>query len=513
MKSKIIICLLIFLTCFLGAKKVEALELSKDNLGLNVHWALGGHYYDYDYELKLAESQTKWVREHFSAEVLMAEDNQAWWDRYDFVVNKYQELGINIVGLLAYGPENGVYTQPDLDWWGQYVALVANRYHNQVKVWEIWNEPDSPNYLSPNTVENYKNLLIVAYNQIKEIDPEAVVLTAGLARAETGFISELLNQADGYFDGVGLHLYYCENFVRTGNLDQLQSDVSNFNQILRDHRSIAKIWITEIGCSTYSPTYTPEVQARFLNQATNWLSSQNYIDKIFLYTFRDVDYRTDYENHFGLLEIDFKPKNVWSWYIALPAEPSDRQYYYGVERHGPLETVRAYELHDELEKYFGAGLIPIAAQHWPTVVNAYTYGGYPVQAIVQAIRFGGYTVSTEIPFSQWQTHQSYLDYINRNWTGGMIVFAYGKPRILISSEQTKARELRQKLEELFGELGRPKITANNWVKLVNAYIYGEYPVEAIARAVIFSGKTVHPEIGFGAWQHTQDYQDYINREL
>lgn len=492
--------------------EVFALELSRDNLGLNVHWALGGNYYDYDYELKLDQSETQWAREHFSAEVLMGENSQAWWDRYDFVVSKYQALGINIVGMLAYGPDSGVFTRPDLDWWQEYITAVVDHYHDRVSVWEVWNEPDSPDYLLPNTATNYKDLLTIAYETIKEIDPQATVLSAGLAQADPSFLTNLLAQADGYFDGVGLHSYYCQDYVSTGNINQLQTDIQAFNQLLRDQRSIAKIWITEIGCSIYSSTYSQSVQTNFLSQATEWLSSQNYIAKIFLYTFRDSDSRSDYENNFGLLELDFKPKSAWTWYLNLPDQPSDRQYYYGVERHGPLETVRAYELHDELERYFGEGLIPIAAQNWPIVVNAYAYGAYPVQAIVQAIRYGGYTVSPEIPFVEWQTHQSYIDYINRNWTGGMIVFAYDKPRVSLTTEQEKARELRQLLEQNYN-LSQLRITAHNWNTIVNAYVYGEYPVAAIARAVVFGGKTVHPEIGFGAWQYTDDYQNYINREL
>jgi hypothetical protein len=62
-------------------------------------------------------------------------------------------------------------------------------------------------------------------------------------------------------------------------------------------------------------------------------------------------------------------------------------------------------------------------------------------------------------------------------------------------------------------LGRLRINPSNWGKLVNAYVYGGYPVAAIARAVVYGGKTVHSEIPYDAWENTSDYQEYINKPI
>lgn len=93
--------------------------------------------------------------------------------------------------------------------------------------------------------------------------------------------------------------------------------------------------------------------------------------------------------------------------------------------------------------------------------------------------------------------------------GKLGTFAYGKARIANEVEQARARELKVALEK---ELGRPlNISIDHWYTVVNSYIYGEYPVHAIAQALKYGGKTVHPSIGWQAWKNTADYQNYINK--
>ena len=93
-------------------------------------------------------------------------------------------------------------------------------------------------------------------------------------------------------------------------------------------------------------------------------------------------------------------------------------------------------------------------------------------------------------------------------SGKKAIFAYVKPRINNAIESVKASELRDLIESQVGKL---RISVQDWYKLVNAYIYGEYPVEAIIKAIQYSGKTVHPEIPWQSWSKSLDYQNYINR--
>lgn len=88
------------------------------------------------------------------------------------------------------------------------------------------------------------------------------------------------------------------------------------------------------------------------------------------------------------------------------------------------------------------------------------------------------------------------------------IFAYLRPRASNNLESNEAQELRSLIED---ELGKLTIGLKNWYVLVNAYIYGNYPVEAIVQAVKFGGKTVHPIIPWEAWSQSVDYLEYINK--
>jgi len=89
-------------------------------------------------------------------------------------------------------------------------------------------------------------------------------------------------------------------------------------------------------------------------------------------------------------------------------------FAYGQTRLSSLaqEAEMALQLKLALEDLFN-GPIPISANNWPTLVNSYIYGGYPVIAIYQSIVWGGKTVHPNIPWSIWQNTADYINYINK----------------------------------------------------------------------------------------------------
>lgn len=90
-------------------------------------------------------------------------------------------------------------------------------------------------------------------------------------------------------------------------------------------------------------------------------------------------------------------------------------FAYGRPRVSSLaeEQQKALELKALLEQHYGKGKIPVARKHWPTIVNSYVYGGYPIKAITQAIKFGGKTVHPTIPYEVWKTAEDYWGYIDK----------------------------------------------------------------------------------------------------
>ncbi|MFA6272200.1 MAG: glycosyl hydrolase [Patescibacteria group bacterium] len=476
---------------------------TNDRIGLNVHWALGGFGKDDLYQLRLHQSRTTWVREHFYTEVFMVENPDAWFARYDSILEKYHKEGIKVLGMLAYGVTNGDFYQPDLEVWQDFVRTVVNRYQDKVDAWEIWNEPDSPTYLTPHNPETYGPILETAYRTIKNIDPGALVLNGGLSWFNWYFAEKLFQDYGDYFDRLAVHGYYCED----GNSRQMMSDLNALRSVVGKYRPGEQIWITEFGCSTGSPGISEQDQADYLDNATKELLETTFVDKIFLYNIRNRDIGDLYEDSFGLLTLDMQPRLSWDWYRKLPYGPYDQKRISFA-----LEQKHAGELKTILEKYFGAGKIPVSQENWYKLVNAYIYGGYPVIAIVQSLRFGGKTIHPEIHFNYWKNSSDYKEYIGKDLVNGRFVYAYGKARLPIETEQQKAIELKQKLADQFG-LEHLRINDTNWVKLFNAYAYGGYPVEAIARAVIYGGKTVHTSIPWKFWQEHPDYQEFIQKPL
>lgn len=89
-------------------------------------------------------------------------------------------------------------------------------------------------------------------------------------------------------------------------------------------------------------------------------------------------------------------------------------------------------------------------------------------------------------------------------------FAYGKPRLLPKKqERCYMRYLKRNLKKY--SRYKIKVNSKNWFKMVKAFIYGNYSVFDIAKAIKFGGKTVHPVLPKSIWRKSMDYQIYIKK--
>ncbi len=84
-------------------------------------------------------------------------------------------------------------------------------------------------------------------------------------------------------------------------------------------------------------------------------------------------------------------------------------YAYSKQRLGSLqeEQTLASELRVQLEDVFGRNRIPNPRSHWPTLVNAYIYGGYTADEIANTLRFGPGLVHPTLPAEVWRTTAEY----------------------------------------------------------------------------------------------------------
>lgn len=296
-------------------------QRNKDTLGLNVHWALGSDA-DVDdlYAKRLDDSKTQWVREHISYEEVMGNDSAAWLKRYDEIMLQYRDRDIQVVAMLAYGDGHDIYRQPDE--WKRFVRIMAKRYGSYVDAWEIWNEPDSSDYLSPNSNwKTYRPILKTGSAMIREYDPDAIVLNGAVSDlTDREFTKKLYQYGEQYFDDLNIHPYYCDEYLSDGeNLQQMIDDIAGIQKVVDRYRPGDRIWITEFGCSTGAEGVTNKLVKKYVKQGSKALLSDDNIGPILLYTMRDRDFLTDdpYEAYFGLMDEELSPKPVWRWYKQL----------------------------------------------------------------------------------------------------------------------------------------------------------------------------------------------------
>lgn len=103
------------------------------------------------------------------------------------------------------------------NYWGQYVYRVVSEFKDTVHIWELWNEPDRPDFWAGDEAQ-YAQLLKVGYQAVKAANPDATVLFGGTAYwGNEGFHKVVLDHLlatdpaalahNGYFDVMSLHLY------------------------------------------------------------------------------------------------------------------------------------------------------------------------------------------------------------------------------------------------------------------------------------------------------------------
>lgn len=159
-----------------------------------------------------------WVRQTFAWSAIEPQPGRFNWAAYDAIVEAANARDLELVAVLESSPGWAAVeaTAPpdDLNAFTDFAAALAGRYGDRIDVYQVWDEPNlSSGWGSqPPSPVGYAALLEAAYDAIHAADPEALVLTAGLAPTiETGpdNLNDVLylralyeNGATPFFDGV-----------------------------------------------------------------------------------------------------------------------------------------------------------------------------------------------------------------------------------------------------------------------------------------------------------------------
>jgi hypothetical protein len=192
-----------------------------------IHVFLWGNPETTDRDLQLAkDAGFTWVKQRFEWRYIEKSRKNAFeWQEPDRVVDSINRAGLGIIARIDNQPEwarrDGIFPAsgpPDqMDDWKDYVEELAERYRGKIQAYEIWNEPNITREWggAPPDPVAYTELLRVSYEAIKKVDPNALVISAGLsptteqtdrAIPDSVFLRGMYQAGAGaYFDALGVH--------------------------------------------------------------------------------------------------------------------------------------------------------------------------------------------------------------------------------------------------------------------------------------------------------------------
>lgn len=207
---------------------------------------------------------------------------------------------------------------------GDFASAAAARYATHAHAWEIWNEPNLAQFFSPAPdAAVYTSLLKVAHASIHAIQPDATVISGGLAPAGDSqsniapvtFVKQLYSVgANRHIDAVGMHPYAYPALPgdpQSASYNAFQRMNLVRTLMVNGGDAAKKIWVTEFGAPTTdaAPGVSEATQAETITEGIRLARQFGFVAKFFVYTLLDRGRDTsDVEQHFGLLRIDHTPK-------------------------------------------------------------------------------------------------------------------------------------------------------------------------------------------------------------
>ena len=247
----------------------------------------------------------KWVRLWDSGDVWCHHEREGK-GQFDFSateqkVTTFLDQGFRVLAVLAYSPawasrhpEIGYYCgggapfpPRDIRDWRDYCREYMTRFKGRIQHFEVWNEPNTGNEVNLNsgffrgTVKDYVDLLRVAYEVSREVDPEVKVVGCSGTGDFLSWTDAVLAAGGGaYMDILSFHAYTTPRSPEEANLE---GRLDRLHQIMQTHGvAHLPIWNTEVGYwqdrrSVARPATGEQLLAKAPpDLAPNWTSSWPY---------------------------------------------------------------------------------------------------------------------------------------------------------------------------------------------------------------------------------------------
>lgn len=168
-----------------------------------------------------------WIKQNFAWRDIEDIKKGAFnWYFPDLIVDQVEEAGLKLLVRIdrqpfwSQDPEEALYLNgppQDLIDLYDFCHILADRYRGRIQAYQVWNEPNLSREWgekAPNAAE-YVELLKACYSGIKSADPDAIVVSAGLAPTgidlpvaipDERFLQEMYAAgAAAYFDVLGVN--------------------------------------------------------------------------------------------------------------------------------------------------------------------------------------------------------------------------------------------------------------------------------------------------------------------
>lgn len=297
----------------------------------------------------LKELEIKYIRYDADWSVIQSHNSREYdWTKTDRIVETATRNGVESLMIITYAPgwaqriecrdQNHQCQVASNETFARFAGEVAKRYKGQVHDFEIWNEPNyGTTNLPRNDAKAYAELLQTTYKSIKKENPEANILTGGLAMcgndgistAPVDFIASLYDSgAKGYFDGIALHPHTYPGAPESPYDWNGWKTISAIRDIMiANADSEKKIWISEYGAPTGGPGTKQEIgemrffygrdfmseqaQKEMMEQALKLYQETDYIAALYIYNLRDKPDESTAEHFFGLIRADGSKKPAY----------------------------------------------------------------------------------------------------------------------------------------------------------------------------------------------------------
>lgn len=209
---------------------------------------------------RLHDAGTRW-------DELQPERDRWEFDNLDTLITLAEQQSVDTVLVLGQTPawasarpddpspydQSGLPAEPaNLEDWRAYVRTVATRYRGQIDYYELWNEANF-RWFYTGDIPTMVELAAVAYREIKEIDPQAQVLSPSVIAGDYDVLEQPGDEwlaeyfaagGDRYTDIVAAHFYLPRDLPPEWMVPQIEA----VQQVMAaSSQSDKPLWNTETG--------------------------------------------------------------------------------------------------------------------------------------------------------------------------------------------------------------------------------------------------------------------------